>query len=162
VAIYDQGRVALFGNQVLDPVVLGVHVATTGPVTSLGPTRPWQPNTWYNKGDTITPQNVDADTTVLPQVWMVCLEPGYSGDTQPTWPAQSGVPFHEGDFGQPPPEPPPPEPEPDPPDPFPLDPGPGNTFTDAAVETLVLTAAVDATVSTAGGGPTSATIAETA
>lgn len=94
VALENNGLVALFGPNQLNPIVNGAPILSS-PVTALGPTRPWQPNTWYNKGDTITPLNVDLDTTVLPQAWIVCLEAGWSGDRPPDFPTQSGIPLRE-------------------------------------------------------------------
>jgi hypothetical protein len=94
--VTDFGITALFGPDQLNPIVGGAELLPS-PVTGLGPARPWQPDTWYNKGDTITPQNVDADTTVLPQVWLVCLGSGWSGTEPPVWPAQTGVYFREAD-----------------------------------------------------------------
>jgi hypothetical protein len=94
VMLENNGRVALFGPEQLSPVMDNIQLLSS-PVTSLGPTRPWQPNTWYNKGDTITPLNVDLDTTNLPQAWIVCLESGWSSATPPVFPTESGIPFRD-------------------------------------------------------------------
>jgi hypothetical protein len=88
IPITGEAPTALFGMNVLAPVVNGVVIAT---VSALNPMRTWQPNTFYRKGDTVTPFDVDADTTTLPQVWLVCLVDGFSSDTPPVWPKQTGV-----------------------------------------------------------------------
>jgi hypothetical protein len=90
VALTDFQRTPLYGGQQLDPVVNGMHLAAS-PITSLGPVRVWQPNTWYNAGDTITPQNIDDQNVDLPQRWFVVLVPGMSGPTPPIWPDETGV-----------------------------------------------------------------------
>lgn len=83
----------LFGTNVLSPIVDGAVIST---VTSLRPARPWQPRTFYRKGDTVTRQNVDDPDVTLPQTWLVCLEDGFSGDVQPEFPTETGVFFDEG------------------------------------------------------------------
>lgn len=94
IPVTDFAPTPLFGTNILDPVVMGVHVAQS-PITSLNVTRPWQPNTFYRKGDTITPENVDLDTVTLPQAWLVCLRDGFSGPTSPIFPTETGVIFNE-------------------------------------------------------------------
>lgn len=60
-------------------------------IDRVGPARPWQANTLYNVGDSITPLNVDLDTTPLPQNWWLCLLRGWSGSSPPVWPTEPGV-----------------------------------------------------------------------
>ena len=60
-------------------------------INEIGPARPWQPNTAYAAGDSITPLNVDLDTTTLPQNWWFCLLGGKSGATPPAWPDAPGI-----------------------------------------------------------------------
>lgn len=92
--ISDFGHTALFGQGALNPDVNGAPLLAD-PVTSLGPARPWQPNTWYNKGDTITPQNVDDEAVQLPQQWLVCMVSGFSGTVPPVFPVKTGVLLQE-------------------------------------------------------------------
>lgn len=92
--ISDFGHTALFGQGALNPDVAGAPLLAE-PVTSLGPARPWQPNTWYNKGETITPQNVDDKDVNLPQPWLVCMVSGLSGSVPPEFPTKTGVLFQE-------------------------------------------------------------------
>jgi len=80
----------LFGQEQIDPIFAGLHLASP-PVAALGPTRPWQPRTFYNVGDTVTVQNVDDQNVDLPQRWFVCLQSGLSGDTPPPWPDLTGI-----------------------------------------------------------------------
>ncbi len=60
-------------------------------VMQINAARPWQPNTIYALGDSITPLNVDLDTTPLPQNWWVCIFQGTSGAVAPLWPTAPGV-----------------------------------------------------------------------
>lgn len=94
VALTDFQPTALFGDQIINPHV-GTAPLLGSPVTALGPVRVWQPNTFYNKGDTVVPQDVDLESVPLPQQWLVCLESGFSGPTPPTFPERSGVLFRE-------------------------------------------------------------------
>lgn len=64
-------------------------------INPMGAAKPWQPNTWYNRGDTVTVLDPDADTTTLPTQWLLCLISGWSGPTRPTFPVKSGVLFKE-------------------------------------------------------------------
>ena len=57
---------------------------------------PWQPNTNYQTGDSITPLNVDLETTPLPQNWWLAILGGTSGPVAPNWPSEAGVVL--GDF----------------------------------------------------------------
>ena len=71
-----------------EPAVFGL--------TSINFATPWQPNTPYQKGDSITPLDVDLETTPLPQYWFVCIADGTSGPTPPKWPNHAGVTLHDG------------------------------------------------------------------
>jgi hypothetical protein len=65
-------------------------------INQINAARPWAANTLYRTGDSITPQNVDLETTTLPQNWWLCLVGGVSGATPPDWPSEAGVII--GDF----------------------------------------------------------------
>ena len=88
--VTDFQDTALYGNNQINPIDVNGPVLNT-PLTALGPRKTWQPNTYYEIGDTITPQNVDDSDVPLPQVWLVCIRSGYSGSTPPTFPPKSGV-----------------------------------------------------------------------
>jgi len=60
-------------------------------IDRIGAARPWQKNTLYRAGDSITPLSVDLDTTPLPQNWWMCVLQGTSGATPPVWPTEPGV-----------------------------------------------------------------------
>lgn len=91
VSLTDEGPTYLFGLQALDPIYQGAHLAAA-PITQIRQPRPWQPRTWYNVGDTVTPQNVDDQNVDLPQRWFVVLQAGLSGDVEPDWPDLTGIP----------------------------------------------------------------------
>jgi hypothetical protein len=55
-------------------------------LTQINPTLAWQPETRYERGDSVTPLSVDLDTTTLPQTLFVCIVPGVSGASAPAWP----------------------------------------------------------------------------
>lgn len=95
VGISDSGPTPLYGTQQLNPVVGGRSAVNDAPITALGAPRVWQPRTFYRKGDTIVPNDPNADTTVLPQPQFVVLEDGWSGDVAPVWPVHAGVVFEE-------------------------------------------------------------------
>lgn len=90
VSLLDEGPTPLFGLQKIDGFSeLGVPLVT--PISALGPMRPWQPNTFYNVGDTVTPQDVDDQNVDLPQRWFVCLRAGLSGSAPPNWSDLTGT-----------------------------------------------------------------------
>ena len=62
-------------------------------ITQIGFAHPWQANTVYQSGDSITPLSVDLETTPLPQNWWVALGAGKSGAIFPGWPDAPGVVF---------------------------------------------------------------------
>lgn len=89
VSLLDEGPTPLFGLARINGIVDGAPLAT--PISSLRPARPWQPNTFYNVGDTITPQDVNDENVDLPQRWFVCLSPGLSGSVPPDWSTMTGT-----------------------------------------------------------------------
>lgn len=89
VSLLDEGPTPLFGLSRISGIVDGALLAT--PISSLRPARPWQPNTFYNVGDTITPQDVDDQNVDLPQRWFVCLSAGLSGSAPPDWSTMTGT-----------------------------------------------------------------------
>lgn len=94
VTITGEQPTPLFGTNVIDPVVNNAQVLAE-PIRALNPMRTWQPNTWYQKGDTVTPENIDSESVTLPQRWFLCLQDGLSGATPPDWPELTGVIFRE-------------------------------------------------------------------
>lgn len=77
-----------------------VSVATQGPspvyanqidgISSVLFTVPWAPSTSYLQGASVTPLDVNLDTTTLPQLQMIALNAGVSGSVAPTWPIKAG------------------------------------------------------------------------
>ena len=90
--IDSYGVTPLYGQQVITPVIDGV---AQDPIAALGPVRVWQPDTYFEKRETITPQNIDDEAVQLPQTWLICIRSGWSGSTPPDFPKKTGVVFKE-------------------------------------------------------------------
>lgn len=75
-----------FGNYLQDefgnPFLLGSSSSPNGvpyPIpTSISPAFPWQPNTFYPRGASVTPLNQNDPNVTTPQLLFVCLFPGRS------------------------------------------------------------------------------------
>jgi hypothetical protein len=65
-------------------------------VPAVGYVTPWQPNTPYAKGASVTPLNINDENVPLPQNWFLAVSGGTSGATAPNWPVSPGVQFTEG------------------------------------------------------------------
>ena len=65
-------------------------------IGNVGAANPWSANTPYQKGATVTPQNVNASTTTLPQPWFLALTTGTSAASAPAWPQNAGVTVQDG------------------------------------------------------------------
>lgn len=60
-------------------------------ISEIQPTYPWAANATYILGSSVTPKDVNAGTTVLPQYQFVAVEAGRSGTVPPVWPTNAGV-----------------------------------------------------------------------
>lgn len=95
-------------NITLDHARPDVDVSTVGPspnltatpfygdITEIGFRTTWQPNTPYQRGAAVTPQDINSEEVNLPQQWMVCITAGTSGASPPAWPDRPGQTCTDG------------------------------------------------------------------
>lgn len=72
VSISTEGPTAVYANQ-----ISGIGEVQQ-PVT-------WSATTFYFKGSTVTPQDVDSEAVNVPQNWFLALNDGISGTPTPSW-----------------------------------------------------------------------------